>query len=98
MKKKLVASLFTTAEVARFFNRDPEWIRWKEAESAFEYADGKQLPLRYRKGVLGNVGDRRYSLEDVRCMAKSLDKQGKFSHEKIEMVLQILDLIERIRE
>lgn len=79
---------FTTRVVAEvFFDRSPDWLRWREKQGLLVRPDGTPIvtrtPVQHQRGG----GDRRYTLEDIEQIAHSLMRAAVLDKTNVERVL-----------
>jgi hypothetical protein len=82
---------FGTADVARFFGKSQNWVRWALRNNVFVRKDGTPIePVR-----LGTSSRRRFTLPLLHDMAKAAYRRGILDEVELEGVLGELTRVER---
>jgi hypothetical protein len=75
------------SEVARFFGKSVQWVRWREQNGGFTYPNGEKIVPRRTHPEKNATGYRRYTLEDIESMAESLYRLEKISEQNYNSIV-----------
>jgi len=86
--------LFSIGEAAKFFDKDTQWLRWRERDGKFTRIDGTSIAVDRKSSNKLGGGDRRYTLSDIREIAHSLRRHELLDNDELKRVLARVDAFE----
>lgn len=85
---------FSISEAAGFFDKSPMWLRWRERQGVFTTSEGEPIVIARKPNEKQGGGDRRYTLDNLREIAKALRRGNVIDNRQLEVVLQRVDAFE----